>query len=64
MALTNLAAFSAMVSNTGWMSVGELAMTPKISLVAVCCPGFVEFLEQPHILNGDHGLVSEGLGAI
>ena len=24
-------------ANTGWMSVGELAMTPKISLVAVCC---------------------------
>ena len=24
-------------SSTGWMSVGELAMTPRISLVAVCC---------------------------
>ncbi len=31
------AAFAATVSNTGWISVGELAMTPKISLVAVCC---------------------------
>ena len=31
------AAFSATTSSTGWISVGELAMTPKISLVAVCC---------------------------
>ena len=31
------AAFSATASSTGWISVGELAMTPKISLVAVCC---------------------------
>ena len=28
---------SATASSTGWISVGELAMTPKISLVAVCC---------------------------
>ena len=27
----------ATTSSTGWISVGELAMTPKISLVAVCC---------------------------
>ena len=33
----NLAAFSTTASSTGWISVGELAMTPKISLVAVCC---------------------------
>ena len=33
----NRAAFAATVFNTGWISVGELAMTPKISLVAVCC---------------------------
>ena len=26
-----------MVSNTGWTSVGELLMTRRISLVAVCC---------------------------
>jgi hypothetical protein len=30
------AAFSATVFSTGWRSVGELAMTRKISLVAVC----------------------------
>ena len=36
-------------------------MTPKISLVAVCCSNdFLEFLEQPHILDSDHGLVGEG----
>ena len=28
---------STMVSNTGWTSVGELEMTRRISLVAVCC---------------------------
>src|SRR5215470_5055375 len=31
------AAFAAMASNTGWMSPGELLMTRRISLVAVCC---------------------------
>ena len=31
------AALSATVSKTGWMSVGELAITCRISLVAVCC---------------------------
>ena len=31
------AAFAATVSSTDWMSVGELAITRKISLVAVCC---------------------------
>ena len=31
------AAFWAMASSTGWVSVGELAITPRISLVAVCC---------------------------
>ena len=36
-------------------------MTPKISLVAVCCSNdFLEFLEQPHVLNGDHRLVGKG----
>src|ERR1044071_636472 len=33
----NRAAFAATASSTGWISVGELAMTPRISLVAVCC---------------------------
>ena len=50
-----------MVSITGWISVGELAMTPRISLVAVCCSSAsVELLEQPHVLDGDHRLVGEG----
>ena len=31
------AALWAIVSNTGWTSVGELQMTRRISLVAVCC---------------------------
>ena len=36
-------------------------MTPKISLVAVCCSKcFLEFLEQPHVLDGDHRLIGEG----
>ena len=62
---TARAAFSATTSSTGWISVGELAITPKISLVAVCCSSLairVELLilEQPHVLDGDHGLVGEG----
>ena len=37
-------------------------MTPKISLVAVCCSSDSgELLEQPHVLDRDHGLVGEGL---
>ena len=36
-------------------------MTPKISLVAVCCSKrLLEFLEQPHVLDRDHGLIGEG----
>ena len=36
-------------------------MTPRISLVAVCCSNaLLEFLEQPHVLDGDHRLVGEG----
>ena len=55
------AAVSATTSSTGWMSVGELAMTPRISLVAVCCSNAsFEFLEQPHVLDGDDGLIGEG----
>jgi hypothetical protein len=33
----NRVALRAMVSKTGCTSVGELEMTPRISLVAVCC---------------------------
>jgi hypothetical protein len=32
----NFAAFSATTSRTGWISLVELAMTRKISLVAAC----------------------------
>ena len=36
-------------------------MTPRISLVAVCCSNdSVSSLEQPHVLDGDHSLVGEG----
>ena len=39
-------------------------MTPRISLVAVCCSSAVisvlEFLEQPHVLDRDHGLIGKG----
>ena len=36
-------------------------MTPKISLVAVCCSSAsVSCLEQPHIFDGDDRLVREG----
>ena len=35
-------------------------MTPKISLVAVCCSNdFLELLEQPHVLDRDHRLIGE-----
>ena len=44
-------------------------MTRRISLVAVCVSSAVgqvavarlQLLEQPHVLDGDHGLVGEGL---
>ena len=63
------AALSATVSNTGWMSVGELEITRRISLVAVCCSSAsvrsaflaCELAEQPRVLDGDHGLVGERL---
>ena len=36
-------------------------MTPKISLVAVCCSATsFQFLEQPDVLDGDHCLVGKG----
>ena len=36
-------------------------MTPRISLVAVCCSkDFLQFFEQAHVLDGDHGLIGEG----
>ena len=62
-------AFSAIVSKTGWTSVGELEMTRRISPVAVCCSRVsveiavarLQLLEQADVLDGDDGLVGEGL---
>ena len=67
-------ALSTMVSKTGWTSVGELAITRRISLVAVCCSSdsvtcawprdavlLLQFREQPHVLDGDDRLVGERL---
>jgi len=56
---------SATVSSTGWMSVGELLITRRISAVAVCCSRAsartgvlgLQLTEQPRILHRDHGLV-------
>ena len=57
------------VVNTGWTSVGELLMTRRISLVAVCCSSAsvrsrvlgLQLGEQPRVLDGDRRLVGEGL---
>ena len=50
-----------MVSSTGWISVGELAMTPKdFTRGSLLLQRFLEFLEQPHVLDGDDGLIGEG----
>ena len=36
-------------------------MTPRISLVAVCCSSdSFSSLNKPHVLDRDHGLVGEG----
>src|SRR6516225_4481309 len=53
---------SAIASNTGWRSVGELAITRRMSLVAVLTiERLLRLGEQAHILDGDNGLVGEGL---
>jgi hypothetical protein len=64
------AALSTMVSSTGWMSVGEREMMPRISPVAVCCASAsvssrsgLQLREEPHVLDGDHRLVGEGLSS-
>ena len=62
-------ALRTIVVNTGWTSVGELLMTRRISLVAVCCSRAsvrsaflrLQLVEQPRVLDGDGGLVGEGL---
>ena len=54
--------------NTGSSSPGELLMTFSTSAVAVCCCSASEsrasrlhLVEQPDILDGDHGLIGKGL---
>ena len=56
-------------SSTGCRSNGERLMTLSTSAVAVCCCSdsasrrvrCLHLVEQPHILDRDHGLVGEGL---
>ena len=62
-------ALIAMVFKTGWRSVGELEIARRISLVAVCWSSASvrsrllvrSSLNQPHVLDGDHSLIREGL---
>src|SRR4051794_34656057 len=57
-----------MASNTGCVSESELLMTSSTSDVAVCCSeclgefsrAGLNFLEQPGVLDCDHGLVGKG----
>ena len=56
------AACSATASNTGCTSDGELAITFRMSAVAVCrSSASLRLVEQPHVFDGDHGLVGERL---
>ena len=53
-------AFSNMVANTGCSSPGELEMTLSTSEVAVCSSrDFAQLVQQPRVLEGDHGLRRE-----
>ena len=62
MARRVLAALFTTASNTGCTSDGELAMTFRISAVAVCrSSAFLGLVEQPRVLDRDHRLVGEGL---
>ena len=56
-----------MAWNTGSRSPGEREMTCSTSEVAVCCSSAsvlagarLYFVEQPHVLDRDYGLVGEG----
>ena len=59
----------AIASKTCCKSVGEEAITRSTSAVAVCCSSascrssvaLFQLLEQARVLDGDHGLVGEGL---
>ena len=56
-------------SRTGWRSVGELAITRRISAggrlllqrLGQLAIARLQLREQPHVLDGDDGLVGEGL---
>ena len=55
-------AFSSIFWNTGSSSPGDELMTSSTSEVAVCCSRAVlRLVEQPGVLDRDHGLVGEGL---
>ena len=62
----NLAALSTMASSTGCTSVGERLMMPSTSecrLMLQCFAqfrvAFLNFPEQPDVLDGDDGLIGE-----
>ena len=65
-------AFSTSVWSTGWRSNVERLITLSTSLVAVCCSSATrssslracQLGEQPHVLDGDDGLVGEGLNQL
>ena len=58
-----------MVSNTGWTSVGELAIDAQdlargrllLEGLGQLAVARLQLREQPHVLDGDHRLVGEGL---
>ena len=53
---------SAIASNTGCTSVGELAITLRISARGgLPLQRVLRLVEQPHVLDRDDGLVGEGL---
>ena len=55
------AALSTIASRTGCTSVGELADDAQdFARRRLLLQRFLEFLEQPHILDGDHRLIGEG----
>ena len=54
------AARAVIASSTGFMSVGELAMTPNLTRRRLLFQRLLEFLEQPHVLESDNRLVREG----
>ena len=50
---------SRILSNTGAVSATDALITPSTSAVAVCCSSAsLRVVEQPHVLDRDHGLVA------